>query len=67
MQEEKPWLEGKITPHPPDHQIDRWLTAIDRLSKTLAELDAAKKKFKQKLSVKLKLKSAEKENDEDDY
>ena len=56
MEDKRPWFEGK-TNLSYNLQIDRWLSAVDKLSKSIEELKLAKKRFEQKVS---KLKSVKK-------
>lgn len=46
---EKPWLEGKMKSsiHP---EMDKWLSAVDKLSRAISELKAAKERFKNKIT-----------------
>jgi hypothetical protein len=45
----------------PNHQIDAWLAAVDKLHKAVAELQAAKEKAKRKLGTKISVPSKRKE------
>lgn len=45
----KPWFEGKANLSY-NTQIDRWIVAVEKLSKSIEELRAAKDKFQKKIS-----------------
>ena len=47
--ENESWLESKTSPSP-NTQIDQWLVAVQKLSKAVDALKAAKENFKAKMS-----------------